>query len=163
MSDTKPENIVDYLPSKDKTKYVTLYTIGYSVRSLKTVVNMLLKHGIEKVVDIRFYRYSRNSDFNGNYRNLALTFLGYGIDYEHRREFGNHRSLHKLFRNDRTQWSETFFSRFTRGDKRLYQDLFTRQITVLMCSEKKIRKCHRLEVANWLSRESNPRIHVKHL
>ncbi|MFX0087653.1 MAG: hypothetical protein ACFFAU_18530 [Candidatus Hodarchaeota archaeon] len=30
-------------------------------------------------------------------------------------------------------------------------------------SEKKFQKCHRLEVANWLSRESNPKFLVKHL
>ncbi|PWI49480.1 hypothetical protein CEE45_01430 [Candidatus Heimdallarchaeota archaeon B3_Heim] len=163
MYETKPQNLALYLPTTGAIGTLFLYTIGYSIRSFKTVVNMLLKHEIEKVIDIRFSRYSRNSDFNGQDQNLAMKFLGYGIDYEHRREFGNPNSLWKLFKDNRRAWRLKFFSHFTTGELLLYQSLFTRQKTVLMCSEKKIRHCHRLEVANWLSQGANPEIRVIHL
>ena len=73
------------------------------------------------------------------------------------------RSLKRIFRRYRDQWRTEYFSRFKENDRDTFQHLFTRESTVLMCSEKDFRKCHRTELAYWIAQGSIPRIKVKHL
>ncbi|MFX0170925.1 MAG: DUF488 family protein [Candidatus Hodarchaeota archaeon] len=96
-------SLTGYFPENQQKTLLSLYTIGYSVRQFKTVVNMLIRHEIEQVIDVRFNDYSANIDFNGQNRDLSSMFRGYGIYYEHRPKLGNPPGIRKLFKDNRKQ------------------------------------------------------------
>lgn len=156
-------NVIPSMNPETTTQTVDLFTIGYSVRKFKVLVNMLIKYQIDQVIDVRLNDFSDNRDFNGQSKDLSFAFRSYGIYYEHRPKFGNPRFIKRIFKRDRKQWRIEYFSRFKENDRGTFQHLFTRESTVLMCSEKDFRKCHRTELAHWIARGSNPRIKVKHL
>ena len=142
---------------------LSLFTIGYSVRSLKTVLNMLIPHEIEQIIDVRYNVWSRNPDFNGKDKKLRVAFAGFGIEYKHIQKLGNPPVIRHLFSKNRTEWRYLFFNQFTNEEKELYQKIVLRKPTVLMCSENRHSKCHRTEIARWLCENLPSQVKVIHL
>lgn len=157
--------LTEFMKNQHGKKTVTLFTIGYSNRPFKTVINMLLKKQIELVIDVRDSLGSYNNAFNGNTRDLAYAFDSMGIKYEHRTEFGNPYRLRGLFKRDIRGWRNKFFSMkyLDNKDRLFYQDYVTRNRICLMCAEKDFRDCHRTEIARWIRENSEIRIRVIHL
>ena len=162
------QNLEQFIPTdrhQRRNHKTVLYTIGFGNRSLKTLANILINRHVEKIVDVRSNLYAENPEFNGHNRELEISFAGYGFDYEHQEELGNPPEIRHLFRDNRRVWRRLFFSRadFSPLDQRSYQFSVSQRPTCLMCAEKKPKHCHRSEIANWITRGSNPRIKVIHL
>ncbi|HHY99182.1 MAG TPA: DUF488 domain-containing protein [Firmicutes bacterium] len=57
-----------------------VFTIGHSTHSLETFINLLKQHGIQIVVDVRSYPYSKRvPQFNASRLPQALTAAGIKI------------------------------------------------------------------------------------
>lgn len=123
----------------------TLFTIGHSTQSVEEFIELLNRHQINCVVDVRSVPYSQYaSQFNE--REIKLALKNRGIQYIYMgKEFGARRNNKDLYDGDnrlnfsRTMKSEEFITgvdRIKRGMEKGYRIVF-------MCSEKDPLFCHR--------------------
>lgn len=120
-----------------------LYTIGHSTHTANTVIELLNKHGITAVVDVRSNPYSRMSpQFNresfSSYlkeNGIAYVFLG--------RELGARSEDPNCYINDKVQFellAQTTL--FQSGLDRVIQGMNNYRVAI-MCAEKDPLTCHR--------------------
>lgn len=134
------------------TRY-PVFTVGHSNHSPETFIQLLLRHGVAEVVDVRSTPYSRYiSHFNSESLNRILDEMG--IEYAFLgRELGGRPSDRSCYdakgrvRYDRVANTALFDD----GLKRVMRGANERRIA-LMCTEKEPLECHRtLLVARILS------------
>lgn len=121
-----------------------VYTIGHSNHALESFIELLRKHGIDEVIDVRSSPYSRyNPHFNYNALEMALEAAG--IEYTFLGgELGGRPSDRSCYDAD----GRVLYDRLAETD--LFQDgisYVTRHAdeyrAALMCSEKDPLDCHR--------------------
>jgi uncharacterized protein (DUF488 family) len=126
---------------------ITIFTIGYEGRKLNDLINVLKKHKIEQLVDVRELALSRKNGFAKSALKEALNQNS--IIYKHFSELGSPRELrHKL-------WNEGNYAEFfkdysewlTKPEAKEYltdlEGLAHVRTTVIMCFEHDVEKCHR--------------------
>ena len=125
-----------------------LYTIGHSTRTLEELLDLLVAHEIELLVDVRRFPMSkRHPHFNREA--LAADLAERGIDYRHAEALGGRRNPRKDSPN--TAWRERGFRgyadymdspEFRAALEALLAEASARRTTI-MCSEAVPWRCHR--------------------
>ena len=130
-----------------------VFTVGHSNHSPETFIQLLLRHDVAKVVDVRSTPYSRHMPhFNYGSLNRMLDRRGIGYAFLGR-ELGGRPSDRSCYdASGRVQYDRVASTAlFDDGLRRVMRDANERRIA-LMCTEKKPLECHRtLLVARILS------------
>jgi len=131
-------------------KTIKVYTVGHSTRTLNQFIEILVKYGIEVVVDVRRFPKSRKfSHFNKE--NLCRELKNHNIKYFHLPELGGFRDGgYKLFMKT---------DEFRSGIKKLLE-IFSNGQTAIMCTERFFWRCHRKFIADELVRLGYNVIHI---
>jgi uncharacterized protein (DUF488 family) len=137
---------------------VTIYTVGHSTRPFDELVEILARHGVTQLVDIRSIRRSRhNPQFEE--RNLARRMPRRGIVYLALPALGGRRKkAAPPPRRSNAAWQHSAFRNF--ADYALSEEfraglaelrvLAKRRPTAIMCAEAPWWRCHRRIVADHL-------------
>jgi uncharacterized protein (DUF488 family) len=133
-----------------------IYTIGHSTLTVAQVVEILHRHHIGTLVDIRsFPRSSHNPQFNAE--TLASELAGSAIDYLHEPRLGGYRH-HSAIDGKNAGWRNASFRAFAdymatsefQDGLQAILDLSLRWPLAIMCSEAVPWRCHRSLVADAL-------------
>jgi uncharacterized protein (DUF488 family) len=132
-----------------------VFTIGHSTRTWNVFLELLLAHGIKRVIDVRSIPRSRhNPQFNRD--TLSAKLRSAKIGYVHLRKLGGLRHAHRDSSN--LGWHNTSFRGFAdymqtpdfeAGLQRVIK-LAKQKKTVLMCAEAVPWRCHRSLIADAL-------------
>jgi uncharacterized protein (DUF488 family) len=126
-----------------KNSRLSVYTVGHSTHALENLVELLTRHGITAVVDVRSAPFSRfNPQFNKDVldgeldkRGIAYVFLG--------RELGARSEDPACYEDGRVQYARLAHTElFRRGIDRVLRGAEEHRIA-LMCAEKEPLECHR--------------------
>lgn len=136
-----------------------IYTIGHSVHSQKTFIDMLKSVSIQVLVDVRAFPTSRKYPHFSKDR-MKIWLPEAGIDYVHCLSLGGRRSKSQLIQeNLNAGWHNQSFhnyadytltDEFQSGLENL-KELATNKRAAYCCSERHPSRCHRLLISNWLS------------
>ena len=120
----------------------TVFTIGHSNQPAAEFVALLMKHNIERVVDVRSKPYSRFHHFNREALTKRLGDLG--IDYVHVGDhLGGHPESDEFYVNGRVVYERIATTRGFRRDINRVAGESEQHCLVLMCTEEDPAKCHR--------------------
>jgi uncharacterized protein (DUF488 family) len=148
---------------------MTVFTIGHSTRSAEEFVALLREAGVDHVVDVRRFPFSRRyPHFNGEA--LAATLAAAGIGYRHEPALGGRRgrrrdgapSPHTLWREQAfanyADYAETpeFRAALDAGVLRLARD----HRPAVMCAEAVWWRCHRRIIADYVIAAGLPVEHI---
>jgi uncharacterized protein (DUF488 family) len=132
----------------------TIYTIGFTKKSLEQFIGLLRGAEVARIADIRLRNTSQLAGWS-KYPDFAyLLHDGFGIEYEHRPEFAPTADLLDRYKRDRN------WDRFELDFKRLLADrnpvsearaLMERAAFCLLCTEPAAKRCHRRLVADFLA------------
>jgi uncharacterized protein (DUF488 family) len=142
-----------------------LFTIGYEGAAQSSILEALLHHDVETLVDIRELPQSRKPGFSKTA--LATAVTGHGMKYMHMRALGTPRDIRHQRRIDHDQdaFREAFLQYLATQDEAI-QDLaerVNRETCCLMCFEADARLCHRWFVAEAVVRKSGDAMAIVHL
>ncbi len=128
-----------------------VYTVGYEGRDPGELVDLLRRHGVRLLVDVRLNAVSRRRGFSTTA--LASVLAGGGIGYRHERTLGNPRDNRDAFRAGEAAALERYRHHLAGGGAevldRLCRDVRTTAVA-LLCLERDPRRCHRTVVADAL-------------
>lgn len=142
-----------------------LFTVGYEGHATTaSLVDVLTRAGVERLVDVRELPMSRRRGFSKTA--LAEALEGAGVVYEHERALGNPKAYRDLYRSGRQDEGERGYLAHIRNGSawavdRLGQEL-GEQATCLLCFEHDHRECHRALIVQEL-RTRVPGLRVEHL
>jgi uncharacterized protein (DUF488 family) len=121
-----------------------IYTIGYSGFKIGEFINILKKHQITSLIDVRS---NPNSKFYEDYNKISLEKLlkFNGIIYRNYRcEFGARQEDLKYYKNGYLDFNEYTKSKsFLDGVKKIEAGIKLDYVFALMCAEKDPSTCHR--------------------
>jgi len=139
-------------------KKPSVFTIGHSTRSIDEFVELLQRHGVKEVVDVRSIPKSRhNPQFNADTLEQFLKRMH--IRYKHLKNLGGLRHAKKDSIN--LGWHNTSFRgfadhmatpEFSEGLEALIKIASLRE-TAIMCAEAVPWRCHRSLIADALSKK----------
>lgn len=135
---------------------VTIYTIGFTKKSLKEFINLLKKNKITKLIDTRL---SRDSQLSGFAKSKDLKYVLekiLKIKYEIVPEFSPTKELLKTYQKDKDwdKYEKGFLELIRERELERFKDtvLDEKERICLLCSEEKADKCHRRLLAEFFSR-----------
>ncbi len=142
-----------------------LYTIGYEGVSQATLLQTLLFHDVQTLLDIRQLPQSRKPGLSKTALGLAANSLG--MQYAHIRALGTPRDVRyrRKIDHDAAAFRAGFLAYLATQDEAV-ADLVTRaenERCCLLCYEADFRECHRLYVAERASEMSGGALTVVHL
>jgi uncharacterized protein (DUF488 family) len=144
----------------------TIYTIGYTKKSLEHFVRILQEAGVDAVVDIRLRNTSQLAGFAKRDDLAFLLREGFGIEYEHHPELAPTLEIFTAYKTDgnwaayEREFLPLLASRDTNG---IGKELMARyQSPCLLCAEPEADYCHRRLVAEWWAKHL-PDVEVIHL
>jgi len=129
---------------------VKVYTIGYAEREISDFINILKKHNVTVLVDIRRFPKSKYPAFEKE--NLKSILEKNGLKYVFLGE-----SLGGFVKGGYEKYMKT--QKFRDGFKVLL-NLIEKETVMLMCREKKAKYCHRRFIANLLEKLGIKVIHL---
>ena len=145
---------------------VTLYTIGFTKKTLEAFLSLLKENKITKVVDIRRNRNSQLSGFakERDLQYILETFLG--IKYEVNEELAPPEGLLKDYQKNK-DWEkyELAFNQLIKDRKleKFKESILTdKERICFLCSESEASKCHRRLISEFFKSLGN-NISIKHL
>ena len=143
----------------------TIYTIGFTRKTLQEFIERLRAAGVREVMDIRLRNTSQLAGWS-KYPDVAyLLTTGFGIHYEHHPEFAPTAELLDNFRK-RRDWPayEVRFNQLLadRQPEREARALLAREGLCLLCTEPHADRCHRRLVAEYL-KSLQPKLEIRHL
>ena len=132
---------------------MTLYTIGHSTRAAEEFLELLRRHAIERVVDVRAFPASRRHPHFGR-EPLAALLAGAGMEYLHAAGLGGRRKARPSAAP--TAWRNAGFAGFadymtTPEFRRATDELLgwaAERPTAIMCSEAVPWRCHRSMISD---------------
>lgn len=136
------------------TRRGALLSIGYEGRSLIEIVNLLLEHEVDVLVDVRLNAVSRKPGLSKTALSDALTSAG--IEYLHERELGNPRDNRDEFRQGRKAARNRYLRRLSNGGLSAFSntvDLAQTKRVALFCYERTHLECHRSCIAEKATRD----------
>jgi uncharacterized protein (DUF488 family) len=138
-----------------------VYTIGHSTHTIEAFLELLLKHGVTALADVRSAPFSRfNPQFNKN--TLQGTLAAQRIKYVFLgRELGARSDDPACYENGRVQYARLArAASFQAGLDRVVQGASEYRVA-LMCAEKEPLECHRtLLVARALAKQGVEIAHI---
>lgn len=145
---------------------VTIYTIGFTKKSLKEFIDLLKKNEITKLIDTRL---SRDSQLSGFAKSKDLKYVleeVLKIKYEVILEFSPTKELLKTYQKDKDwgKYEEGFLELIKERELERFKDIVLdeKERICLLCSEEKADKCHRRLLAEFFSRLKN-KVDIIHL
>jgi len=143
----------------------TIYTIGFTKRTLQGFIEALRGAGVRRVIDVRLRNTSQLAGWS-KYPDFAyLLEDGFGIAYEHHPEFAPTGELLDAYKQNR-DWPryEAEFKRLLAARKPEAEGraLVEQESICLLCTEPTAEKCHRRLVAEYLAGLA-PKVEVEHL
>jgi uncharacterized protein (DUF488 family) len=142
-----------------------ILTVGHSTRTIEVFIELLLAHGVRRLVDVRTIPRSwHNPQFNRDTLPKALQHAG--IAYTHMEELGGLRHARRDSQN--TGWHNASFRgfadymqtpEFAAGLGTLVQAAEVEQIAI-MCAEAVPWRCHRSLIADALKVRGYPVAHI---
>jgi uncharacterized protein (DUF488 family) len=143
----------------------TIYTIGFTRKTLQQFIECLRAADVREVIDIRLRNTSQLAGWS-KYPDVAyLLTEGFGIHYEHHLEFAP--TVELLDEYNKTHNWPAYEPRFNQilADRRLEseaQTLLVKERICLLCTEPRADRCHRRLVAEYL-KSFRPELEVRHL
>ena len=143
----------------------TIFTIGFTKKSLREFIEILRGAGVKRIVDVRLRNTSQLAGWSKQPDFAYLLEDGFRIAYEHHPEFAPTDELLDGYKEDR-DWSR-YEERFNqllaeRAPEAEARALLEKDSICLLCAEPKPDKCHRRLVAEYFV-SLDPSIEVKHL
>ncbi|MBI4831524.1 MAG: DUF488 domain-containing protein [Candidatus Lindowbacteria bacterium] len=144
-----------------------IYTIGFAGKSAEEFFTLLMKNGIQRLVDVRLNNVSQMAAFTKKDDLKYFLCVIAGIDYVHLPIFAPTKEILEDYRKDKS-W-ERFEERFkklieeVRPIEKIDAALFTEKICCLLCSEPEAEHCHRRLVAEYLSKHSSEPVEIVHI
>lgn len=133
--------------------YMRLFTIGYSKRSIGEFIGMLREHSVPVLADVRLWAGSRfKPEFSKNRLTVALEEAG--IAYVHLKALGNEGKFTgagRVVLHDPEEGFATLTGLLERNES-----------VAVMCLERNVNECHRMDVAVEMARRI-PGLEVTHL
>jgi len=131
----------------------TVYTIGYTQKSLERFVRLLQSSGVDAVIDIRLRNTSQLAGFAKRDDLAFLLREGFGIAYEHRLDLAPTDDILDGYKDNR-DWAayERLFLLLLaeRRAEEIGRELLSRYSRpCLLCAEPAPDRCHRRLVAEW--------------
>ncbi|RLI70807.1 DUF488 domain-containing protein [Archaeoglobales archaeon] len=132
-----------------------IYTIGHSNRTLKDFINLLLKHEIEAIVDVRRFPTSKFEHFKAE--NLKSTLESHNIEYFWIKELGGYRRQilkdspniaikSEGFKN----YADYMLTKEFKNAANILIEIAKKYKTAIMCAEKLYWRCHRKFISDYL-------------
>ena len=145
---------------------ITLYTIGFTKKTAEQFFELLRKHNVKRIVDIRLNNTSQLASF------AKMPDLKYFLDkiclmgYETVPDFAPTKELLSDYQHKKIDWLgyEQVFKQLL--DKRRVADKYTAKQfddCCLLCSEDTPEHCHRRLVAEYLRQNSKEEVRILHL
>ena len=128
----------------------TVYTIGYGGRKISDFADILEKHGVNILIDIRRFPNSKNPDFKKG--NLEIMLRKNGIEY-----FFLGEKLGGFRDGGFEKYMDT--TDFMDGFKTLL-DLTQKGTVAIMCMERKTKHCHRRFISRFLEDINQKLVHI---
>jgi len=153
---------LELLETQEGTKLV-IYTIGYEGRTISNLIDILQKHGIQLLVDVRELPLSRKNGFSKTALREHLNKAG--IEYISIRELGTPKEIRHDLKDKAISWQKfkelyiEYLNKHMDAVKRL-EDLAKSKPTAIMCYEKDWRICHRSIIAEYLEKDGFEVIHL---
>ena len=145
---------------------VTIYTIGFTKKSLKEFIDLLKKNEITKLIDTRL---SRDSQLSGFAKSKDIKYVleeVLKIKYEVISEFSPTRELLKTYQKDKDweKYEKGFLELIKERKLERFKDIVLdeKERICLLCSEEKADKCHRRLLAEFFSRLED-KVDIVHL
>jgi uncharacterized protein (DUF488 family) len=150
---------------KHKKEKIRVFTIGHSTHSIEEFVELLKRHRVKRVIDVRTIPRSRhNPQFNRE--ELASSLRAEGIAYTHLKKLGGLRhskkdSINRGWRNASFRGYADYMQtpEFETGLDRATKLAATKR-SALMCAEAVPWRCHRSLVADALTVRRIPVEHI---
>jgi uncharacterized protein (DUF488 family) len=144
----------------------TIYTIGFTRKTLEQFIRLLQQAGVDGVVDIRLHNTSQLAGFAKRDDLAFLLREGFAIEYDHRPELAPTPEILANYKAD-GDWAvyEREFLPLLPGRDAgaIGRQLLSRyQRPCLLCAEPTPERCHRRLVAEWWA-EHLPDLEVVHL
>ncbi|MBO0726842.1 MAG: DUF488 domain-containing protein [Blastocatellia bacterium] len=143
----------------------TIFTIGFTKKSLRDFVEALRGAGVRRVVDVRLRNTSQLAGWSKQPDFAYLLEEGFGIAYESHPEFAPTAELLDAYKKDH-DWPryEESFNRLLaeRRPEAEALDLLKKDSICLLCAEPKADKCHRRMVAEYMQSLA-PETEIRHL
>jgi uncharacterized protein (DUF488 family) len=144
----------------------TIYTIGYTKKSLQKFIGLLQEAGVEAVIDVRLRNTSQLAGFAKRDDLAFLLREGFGIAYEHIVELAPSAEILDAYKKDH-DWAayEREYSQLLaeRDALAMGRQLLTRyQRPCLLCAEDTPDHCHRRLLAEYLAERIND-LEIVHL
>lgn len=134
---------------------ITIYTIGFTKKSLEVFINLLKKNKISKVIDTRL---NKDSQLSGFAKSRDLKYLLEGIlkiKYKVISEFSPTKDLLETYQKDKDweNYEECFLKLIKERKLERFRDIVLdkKERICLLCSEEKADKCHRRLLAEFFS------------
>jgi len=131
----------------------TVYTIGYTQKTLERFIRLLLDSGVDAVVDIRLRNTSQLAGFSKRDDLAFLLREGFGIGYEHRPDLAPTDEILDAYKksHDWAAYERAFLPLLAeRRAEEIGRDLLARYSRpCLLCAEPAPDRCHRRLVAEW--------------
>jgi len=144
----------------------TIYTVGYTKKSLEYLIRLLQDAGVDAIVDIRLRNTSQLAGFAKRDDLAFLLREGFQIEYEHQPELAPTPELLDTYKadGDWPAYEQTFLSLLNERDAlALGRQIMARyKSPCLLCSEPTPEHCHRRLVAEWWAARL-PDVKVVHL
>ena len=143
----------------------TIFTIGFTKKSLRDFVETLRRAGVKRVIDVRLRNTSQLAGWSKQPDFAYLLEAGFGLAYEHHPEFAPTDELLDAYKKDHdwTRYEERFNLLIAeRRPEAEAQELLRKDSICLLCTEPQADKCHRRLVANYLQSLATE-FEVKHL
>jgi uncharacterized protein (DUF488 family) len=143
-----------------------LFTIGFTKKGADHFFETLIESGVKRVVDVRLNNVSQLAGF-AKRDDLKYFLKSIGdIDYIHVPELAPTKEIFEAYKKNKGPW-ETFEENFLALMKeRKIERTVSKELVnggCLLCSEDQPHHCHRRLVAEYLQREWNEDLGVKHL
>lgn len=144
----------------------TIYTIGYTKKSLRQFIGLLEKAGVEAVIDVRLRNTSQLAGFAKRDDLAFLLGKCFGIAYEHLVELAPTAEILDAYKKDHDwlayerEYSQLLVEREALAIGRRLLERYQRPC--LLCSEDTPDHCHRRLLAEYLA-ESISDLEIAHL
>lgn len=144
----------------------TIYTIGYTKKTLERFIRLLRDAGVDSVIDVRLRNTSQLAGFAKRDDLAFLLQEGFGIQYEHRTELAPTPEILDTYKTggDWMAYRAGFLALLNeRQAESIGRELLARyRRPCLLCAESTPKHCHRRLVAEWWA-EHLPDVEVVHL
>jgi uncharacterized protein (DUF488 family) len=144
----------------------TIYTIGFTKKSLEQFIHLLQNAGVNAVIDIRLRNTSQLAGFAKRDDLAFLLHEGFGLEYEHRPDLAPSDDILDAYKTggDWLAYEHDFLSLLAeRHAEALGREILARyQRPCLLCAEPTPEHCHRRLVAEYWAAHL-PDLEVVHL